>query len=102
MLLACIPDSAVAVLFLVELDNITYAIGLSETVRTRVETHGRVKLQLAEAKTLAFSKTVHTAVILLFFLLKLGEVNFTYTFTMELSPLPIFSMSNDFVMIRVS
>jgi hypothetical protein len=62
------------VLFLVELDNIFYAIGLSERVRARVETYGRVELQESEAKSLTFSKTSHTVIILLFFLLSLHQL----------------------------
>jgi hypothetical protein len=46
-----------------QIDNVAYAVGLSERVRTRVEEFGRVELRDAEAAALVRSKAVHVALI---------------------------------------
>eukprot|EP01043_Picozoa_sp_COSAG02_P060413 COSAG02_NODE_7889_length_2803_cov_28.147189_4_plen_136_part_00 len=55
--------NTVAVLFLCEIDNLAYAIGLGEKLRARVDTEGRVELGEAEADALILSKTVHVCVL---------------------------------------
>lgn len=59
-----------AILFLCELDNIAFTMGLSERVRARVEAVGRVELDEDAIAMLAYSKAVHvgaiTVVVLLF------------------------------------
>jgi hypothetical protein len=56
--------NTVAVLFLCEIDNITYAVLLSERVRSRAEASGmRVEIGDAEAVALARTKVVHVALI---------------------------------------
>lgn len=53
-----------AVLFLCEIDNITYMILLSEKVRSRAEANGmRVEIGDAEAVSLSRTKAVHVALI---------------------------------------
>jgi hypothetical protein len=57
----------VAVLFLCEIDNITYEILLGEKVRSRAEASGmRVEIGDAEAVSLARTKAVHVALITVF------------------------------------
>ena len=65
--------NAVAILFLLELDNVLYAIGLAERVRSRIETAGRVELDGTEMKSLAISKTAYTLIIPSMFLLCLRQ-----------------------------
>ena len=55
--------NTVAVLFLCEIDNLAYAIGLGEKLRARVEVDGRVELGEVEADALALSKIVHVCVL---------------------------------------
>ena len=55
--------NAVAVLFLVELDNIFYQIGLGERVRVLIETNGRVVMDEDERKSLSFSKVAHCVIV---------------------------------------
>lgn len=57
--------NTVAVLFLCEVDNVAFAVGLSERVRTRVETAGHVELDDSEASTLARTKLVHASLIVI-------------------------------------
>jgi hypothetical protein len=49
----------VAILFMCEVDNITYSLFLSERVRSRVEDAGRVELSDAEVAALVRTKVVH-------------------------------------------
>jgi hypothetical protein len=46
-----------------QIDNVAYAVGLSERVRTRVEEFGRVELRGAEAAALVRSKVVHVVLL---------------------------------------
>ena len=46
-----------------QIDNVAYAVGLSERVRTRVEEFGRVELRDAEAAALVRSKVLHVALV---------------------------------------
>ena len=46
-----------------QIDNVAYAVGLSERVRTRVEEFGRVELRDVEAAALVRSKAVHVALL---------------------------------------
>jgi hypothetical protein len=55
--------NTVAVLFLCEIDNIAYVMGLSERVRARVEHMGRAELADVEAAALVRTKTVHVGLI---------------------------------------
>jgi hypothetical protein len=51
--------NTVAILFLTEIDNAAYSVGMSERVHTRIEQFGRVKMTDSEAVALALSKEVH-------------------------------------------
>ena len=51
--------NTVAVLFLCDIDNITYDRLMSERVRSRIEERGRVEIDDAEAQALSRSKAVH-------------------------------------------
>ena len=53
-------------MFLCEVDNIAFTLGLSERVRRRVETAGRVDLSDDEAESLAHMKVVHISLIMVF------------------------------------
>jgi hypothetical protein len=55
--------NTVAVLFLCEVDNLAYAIGLNEKVRAQLEVKGRIELSEVEADSLARSKLVHMCVL---------------------------------------
>jgi hypothetical protein len=46
-----------------QIDNVAYAVGLSERVRTRIEEFGRVELRDMEAAALVRSKAVHMVLI---------------------------------------
>jgi hypothetical protein len=46
-----------------QIDNVAYAVGLSERVRTRVEEFGRVQLRDTEAAALVRSKAVHMVLL---------------------------------------
>eukprot|EP01051_Picozoa_sp_SAG22_P005841 SAG22_NODE_360_length_11744_cov_37.781623_13_plen_132_part_00 len=52
-----------AILFLCEVDNIGYEVGLSERLRSRVERHGRLEIGDAEADALVRTKAVHVVVL---------------------------------------
>ena len=56
--------NTVAVLFLCDVDNITYAILMDERVRTRVELRDRMHPSDAEAQALAKSKAMHVGLLL--------------------------------------
>lgn len=55
--------TTVALLFLADVDNAAFAIGLSERIRTRVEEFGRVDLSSTQAKALVQSKAAHVCLI---------------------------------------
>ena len=74
--------STIAILFLAELDNMAYTLGLSERVRARVEKAGRVELDDSAAKALAFTKSVHLGLIVVFILVAIALTMF------EAAPIP--------------
>lgn len=55
--------NTVAMLFLAEIDNIMYRVGLDESIRREVESAARVELQDAEREALAKFKTAHLVAI---------------------------------------
>ena len=55
--------NAIALLFLCDIDNIAFVLGLSERVRARVEDAGRVELSEVEAAALVRTKSVHVGLI---------------------------------------
>ena len=55
--------NTVAVLFLLEVDNITFDAALSERLRSVVEEMGHVELSEAQTATLARTKPVHIVLI---------------------------------------
>jgi hypothetical protein len=69
-----------AILFLCEVDNIAFALGLSERVRRRVETAGRVDLSDDEADSLAHTKAVHIGLIMIFVPASLFAAHVTASF----------------------
>ena len=58
--------NTVAVLFLCELDNVAFAVGLPEHIRSRVEKVGRVELAPADIEVIAWSKAVHMVLVVVF------------------------------------
>jgi hypothetical protein len=56
--------NTVAIIFLVEIDNISYHVGLGELQKARVESVGRVVLSDAEAKNLAWLKVMYVPITL--------------------------------------
>jgi hypothetical protein len=56
--------NTVAVLFLLEVDNITFHAALCERLRARVEEQGHVQLSDAQADALARTKPVHIVLIM--------------------------------------
>jgi hypothetical protein len=57
--------NTVAILFLCEVDNIVFTVGLSERVRARVEGAGRVELGHVAVEALVRTKIAHTIGIML-------------------------------------
>lgn len=57
--------NTVALLFLGEIDNVAYSVGLSERVRARVDVSGRIRLTDDEAQALDKAKTAHIVLIVL-------------------------------------
>jgi hypothetical protein len=55
--------NTIAIVFLMEMDNMAFSLGLSERVRARVENAGRVDLNDAEAVALVRMKVVHATLI---------------------------------------
>jgi hypothetical protein len=74
----CLPEQAI--LFLCEVDNIAFMLGLSERVRRRVETAGRVDLGDKEADALARTKVVHIGLIMVCVPASLWAAHFTASF----------------------
>lgn len=62
-----------AILFLCEIDNVTYSVALSEGARAQVEEFGRVKLGDTEAQAFARSKNVHVVLIVADVLIGVGS-----------------------------
>ena len=58
--------NTVAILFLADLDNIVFELGLSERWRSRMEEAGRVELTEAEARGLARTKVSHALLLTIF------------------------------------
>jgi hypothetical protein len=56
--------NTVAIIFLVEIDNISYHVGLGELQKARVESVGRVVLSDTEAKNLAWLKVMYVPITL--------------------------------------
>jgi hypothetical protein len=56
------------VVFMTDVDNMAYAVGLSEAVRCRVEEAGRVELSNAEWMVIKRTKAVHMLLIVTFIL----------------------------------
>jgi hypothetical protein len=54
--------NTVAIMFLVEIDNISYHVGLGELQKARVESVGRVVLSDTEAKNLAWLKVMYVPI----------------------------------------
>ena len=52
-----------AILFMCEIDNFCYAVGLSERVRSRVESVGHIELSSEDAAALVRMKTTHVSVL---------------------------------------
>lgn len=57
--------NTVALLFLSEVDTVSYELGLSERVKSRVEEAGRIELDETEAKMLTRTKAIHVAVVMI-------------------------------------
>eukprot|EP01045_Picozoa_sp_COSAG04_P019726 COSAG04_NODE_1944_length_5162_cov_4.060020_3_plen_504_part_00 len=55
--------NSVAILFMLEVDNMMYSFALPERWRTRMEADGRVRLSKAEADAVARMKMVHAVVL---------------------------------------
>jgi hypothetical protein len=55
--------NTVTLLFLCDIDNLAYAIGISESARHKFDATGQMKLSEAETATLARSKLVHIVLI---------------------------------------
>lgn len=59
----CIAVNTVALLFLTDIDNVAYGLGLSERVRDRVEVAGRVELSESDLTWLVRAKIAHMVAI---------------------------------------
>ena len=70
--------NTVALLFLCEIDNICFHVGLSERVRSRVEAVGKVELGDVEAAALASSKIVHIGAIVTCTLTTVGSISLMF------------------------
>lgn len=68
--------STLAILFMCEVDNVAYTIGLSERVRTRYEQRGRVELTTTEATAMVRSKVAHVSLIVFAVLLTVESTSF--------------------------
>ena len=66
--------NTLAILFLCDVDNLIFAVGLPEHVRARVEEAGRVELDATQAAVLARTKPVHVCLMVA---VVLGTVEFT-------------------------
>ena len=55
--------NTVAMLFLCEIDNMIYKVGMAERTRTRVEEYARVELGDEEAAALVRSKQIHVGAV---------------------------------------
>ena len=57
--------NTVAILFITEIDNVFFAIGLPEKMRVRVEAEGHVDLGEQDLRRLARSKIIHVITIVI-------------------------------------
>ena len=57
--------NTVAMLFLCDIDNVAFQLGLSEKLRSRVESAGRITLTEDNITAIARSKAVHAALIVI-------------------------------------
>jgi hypothetical protein len=78
--LSAFVDIAQAILFLCEVDNIAFSLGLGEQVRRRMEAAGRVELVGDEAAILARTKAVHIGLIMVFLPASLFVAHITASF----------------------
>ena len=72
--------NTVAVLFMCEIDNVAYSVGLSERVKTRIEQFGRVELGADEVARLVWSKATHVGLIVLAVLASVSSRSYGLTF----------------------
>eukprot|EP01043_Picozoa_sp_COSAG02_P070465 COSAG02_NODE_12489_length_1537_cov_2.862309_2_plen_235_part_01 len=56
--------NTVALMFLMDVDNLTFEWMLPETLRTKVEEEGHIELDAIQTRTLARTKPVHAALII--------------------------------------
>ena len=68
-----------AILFMVEIDNVAYSIGLSERIRSNFEQHGRIKLEDADAVALVKSKATHVSLIVISVLVAVRAAKTSYS-----------------------
>jgi hypothetical protein len=66
--------NTIALLFLLDLDNVVYMFGLDERTRTRVEKAGRVELNEEDARGIDRIKTAHLVIITLGLILGVSEL----------------------------
>jgi hypothetical protein len=57
--------NTVALLFIIDVDNLTYELGMPEKWRARIETRGRIQLSDAAADTLAKTRIIHALLVVL-------------------------------------
>lgn len=77
--------NTVAILFMVEIDNVAYSIGLSERIRSNFEQHGRIKLEDADAVALVKSKATHVSLIVISVLVAVRAAKTSYSNDLPLS-----------------
>jgi len=70
-----ISFNTIAVLFLCEVDNVSYYIGLGEHLRARVEDVGRIDLSEAQQQRLTRTKAVHVPIIMVGLLVPIGSMS---------------------------
>lgn len=88
--------NTVAILFLCDIDNITFNLALGERVRARVEDAGHVELDDAEAAALARTKAAHVVLIVAFMLAAVW-VQHSYGRGLPLLALPLGGVVEAFV-----
>ena len=55
--------NSVAIVFILEIDNAIFTLGIAERLRARVETNGRVQLSEEEAEMFARTKPLHVCLV---------------------------------------
>ena len=58
--------NSVAIVFILEVDNAVFALGIAERVRARVEAKGRVQLSDEDAAVLARTKPLHVCLVVVY------------------------------------